>query len=224
METLKRYRACGTSTKLYFTFTLDPYFAPNWYAEAVTGASGFTQLNSGGSLYGYVVEIGAAEIVHEIEIRAREGDGGDWTHFILEFDLTLPCTTEQEVCCTDESVTIRWLGREGGIKQWTFTGVKTFDVRVGDANKFKNNNLQAQYSQRSNIYYGKVITSGSISKVQSDFLDELKYSIQAWEVDGTTVLPILINNESFDKYKSTQKFYDTSLAYIAAEEVRIQTQ
>lgn len=212
-----------------FSFSLEPYIAHNNIAScALVSAlpTGFTALtDSNGFLYGLIVDRDtASHIVHEIEFQVVHVDSTE-LDFILEFDLESVCTIEQEVCCREDSTTIRWLGREGGIKQWTFTGVKTFDVRIGEANRFKNNSLQAQYSQRSNIYYGKVITSGNITKVQADFLDELKYSIQAWEVvDDTSVLPILINNESFDKYKSTQKFYDVSLAYIAAEEVRVQTQ
>jgi len=229
MTILKKFISCDRAANPntwqgYFTFSLEPYYAPGWLCEAAEPPPvGFIELlTASGRLYGYTV-IGAATGSYEIVIQAANF-GGTYTQFILQFELGNDCPVEQVVCCNDSAVTIKWLGRESGIKQWVFSGVKEYSVRVGDANTFKNSNRQLQYSERKNIYNAKVITTGSITKAQSDFLDELKYSIQAWEVDGTTETPILINNDSFDKYKSNTKFYDISLAYVISEEVQVQTQ
>ena len=76
--------------------------------------------------------------------------------------------------------------------------------------------------KRKNVYTGKRVTTGDITKEQADYLDELKYSIQAWEWDGTTATPIMLVNDSFSKYKSTDKFFDVSAQYIISETVQIQ--
>lgn len=229
MTTLKRFFSCEESAtpntyQGYFPFSFDAYYSPGWVCNAVDAApTGFIELlDSAGNLYGYTV-IGAAAGVYEITIEAGNF-GGSYTQFSLEFTLQNSCATEQDIDCCDDNVTIKWLGREGAIKQWSFPGVREFDMKVGDAITFKNNSRQLQYAERKDIYTGKRITTGSITQEQVDFLDEVKYAIQVWEYDGTDYIPIVLSNDSFFKYKSTDKFFDISLQYVISEEIIMQSQ
>lgn len=219
---LKNYLICD-NTPTTTTFDLSPYMNAFAVEPLDVAPTGFTELyDSIGRLYGYQVAASALNTTYSLDIQAAPA-GGSYTTFTLNFDLTVECYTEVESCCKDGDIGIRWLSREGAIKEWNFTGVRSYDIRVGDANSFKNQNLQVQYSQRKDIYTGKIITTGNITKEVADFLDELKYSIQAWEWDGETATPIFINNDSFQKYKSTTKFYDVSLQYAIAQEIIVQT-
>lgn len=229
MITLKHFFSCEESASPntfqgYFPFSLDPYFAPGWICEAVDAPpTGFIELvDANDVLYGYTV-IGAAAGTYNITIQAANF-GGTYTQYNLEFVLGNPCATEQDTgCCSDDHATIRWLGREGGLKQWTFSGVREYDVRVGDANTFKNNSFESQYSQRKNIYSGKAVSTRFITKAQVDFLDELRYSIQAWELIDDVWTPILLDNDSFFKYTSKEKRFDLKFKYIFAKEIIMQT-
>lgn len=231
MILLKRYFICSDSST-GFTFSLEPFFTTPFVSPVTGPPSGFTELyNSYGSLYGYTVD-GASNGTYNIEINATElGDeDSDPVSFMLQFLVAEDCATEIESCCDENTTQIRWLGREGGIKQWNFPGIREFDIQVGDANTFKNADFQKSYSQRKDIYSGKRITTGDITKSQVDFLDELKYCIQAWEwtdedTPGTFyAIPILIDNGSFRKYDSKQKFFDVSVQYVLSSEIITQTQ
>lgn len=230
MITLKHFFSCEEAASPntfqgYFHFSLDPYYAPGWLCEAVDSPpTGFIELlDSNGVLYGYTV-IGANAGTYNITIQAANF-GGTYTQYNLEFVLQSSCATEQNIgCCATDNAVIRWLGREGGLKQWNFPGVREYDVKVGDANEFKNNNFQKQYSQRKDIYTGKSVSTGNISRSQVDFLDELRYSIQAWELIDDVWTPILLNNDSFFKYKTRDKLFDLTFRYVISEEIIMQTQ
>ena len=230
MITLKHFFSCEESAtpntfQGYFPFSLDPYFAPGWICEAADAPpTGFIELlDANGNLYGYTV-IGAAAGTYNITIQAANF-GGTYTQFNLEFVLQGECAVEQEIECCDESTTLKWLGVEGGIKGWSFTGVRFFKNNLGDANTFKNNDRQLQYSEKKNIYSAKRVTSGDIELEQRIFLEELAETIQAWEVDSDgNNIPILIANDAFPEYSSKDKFFDLSVQYIYAEERPRQTQ
>lgn len=230
MITLKRFFSCDESAvpntfQGYFPFSLDPYYAPGWLCEAADAPpTGFIELvDANDVLYGYAV-IGATTGSYEITIQAANF-GGSYTQFLLQFELGTECAVEQEIDCCDDSVTLKWLGVEGGIKQWSFPGVRFFKNTLGDANTFKNNSRQIQYSERKNIYAGKRVTTGDIELEQRNFLEELSESIQAWEVneDGENI-PILIANDSFPEYSSKDKYFDLAVQFIYATEKQIQTQ
>jgi len=230
MILLKKYFLCN-GNEGSFDFDLSPYYTTAYAYMVSAVPTGFTDLyNKYGSLYGFSIAPGTANGIYEIVIAATELGGGDVTEFMLKFQLATDCAAEIATCCDESAVGIRWLGREGGIKQWNFSGVKTFDVEVGDANTFKNSDMQLQYSQRKDIYNGKLVTTGNITKAQADFLDEVKYAIQVWEwTDSDTpgtfyAIPITVNNDSFTKYKSRDKLFDVSLKYVISQEVIIQTQ
>jgi len=226
--TLKKFFSCeesGTPNTYqgYFTFDFSPYYSPGWVCESVTAApTGFTEVTDfSGNLIGYTV-IGAAAGVHEIIIQAGNF-GGSYTEYLLEFTFQSSCGTEQDIECCSDSVTLKWLGVEGAIKQWVFPGVREFEIKTGDANTFKNSSKQIQYSERKDIYTGKRISIGNVTQDQLDFISECKYAIQVWEFDGTDYTPILVNNDSFFKYKTTDKFFDVSIQYILSDEIQVQT-
>lgn len=230
MTTLKRFFSCEESAtpntyQGYFPFSFDAYYSPGWVCNAVDAApTGFIELlDANGNLYGYTV-IGAAAGVYNITIEAGNF-GGSYTQYNLEFTLQSSCAAEQNIgCCATDNAVISWLGREGGIKQWNFPGVREYNIEVGDANTFKNSSYQTQYSQRKDIFTGKSVSTGNISREQVDFLDELRYSIQAWElVDGEWV-SILLDNGSFFKYKTRDKLFDLTFRYVISEEIIMQTQ
>jgi len=209
-------------TESYY-FDLSPYWA-NWFA-LVNGALpiGITAISNplNGCVFGFTVDELLVSGTTSVTINATRDTGESLGQFEIIFDKGV-CVTEQEVCC-DDGVVLKWLTDTGGIMQWVFSGVREFEIRVGDALTFKNTNNQIQYSQRKDVYLGKRVTSGDITLQQNIFLLQLRYSIQAWKYEGSNS-PILIDNDSFKVYKTTDKFFDISVQYIDAMEASIQTQ
>jgi hypothetical protein len=225
MDTIKEILVCKGNGNNYEYVNIDfsPYWV-NWFASVGALPSGVIKLQD--ALTGSVVAFGykysaLANGVTSITITVKKGTSsgdvvGQW---VIKFNKTA-CADIQDICCDSDALEIRWLSREGGIKSFKFNGVREFSYDVGDALRFKSFNSVAQYSQRKDIYKAKRLTTGDVSKTQLEYLSELKYSIQAWE--GTT--PILLNNESFKEYGTKDKFFDVSISYILANEIKIQTQ
>jgi hypothetical protein len=229
MITLKRFFSCKQSAvpntfEGVFYFSFEPYYAQGYVVESIDPPpTGFAEiLDSSLNVVGYLA-IGAAAGNYEIIVRAGNF-GGTYTEYLLEFEFTGDCAAEQQIDCCDDNVTIKWLGVEGAIKQWSFPGVRNFKYNLGDANTFKNANRQLQYSERKNIYAGKRVSTAFIELEQREFLEELSYCIQAWEYDGTTHTPIAIANDSFPEYSSKDKFFELSVQYVFAAEKIVQTQ
>ncbi len=226
--TLKNIQICDVThhpgyTESYY-FTLSPYWV-NWYASVVGSLPvGITAVTNplNGCVIGFVVDellvSGATQIV-TIDGFRDTGEGlGQFEIGFTKGD----CVSEIETCC-DDGVYLRWLSDNGGIMQWVFSGVREFEIRVGDALTFKNADNEIQYSQRKNIYSGARVTSGNITQEQFYFISQSKICIQAWEYDGSNS-PILIDNDSFKLFKNTDKFFDASIQYINAREQNTQTQ
>lgn len=128
-------------------------------------------------------------------------------------------------CCGDRN--IAWLNIQGGWQNYVFSGIKTFQVEVEGSKQFKNSNLEKKHSQIDGVYTGEIVTTGDIPKAHVDALDGLRYSIQAFLYNDDTEawdIPILIEPESFTKYKSNDKFYEVRIKFIYAEEILVQTQ
>lgn len=145
---------------------------------------------------------------------------------------------EVDNCCGGNMMIV-WLNREGGMQNYFFTGVRTFEMRAGDIKRFTDSTNITRYSQRGRVYRGMVLTTGPISKAEADMLDSLQYSIQAYHIDPEliglsdqlAVLPlpgqtrhILLDNQSYTKYKTRDKFYEVSIKFIYAEPVTVQGQ
>lgn len=224
--TIKNIMVCDVPHHAGFTesyyFTLENYWV-NWLAFVVGGLPvGITAItNSLGGVIGFTVDENLVSGNTTVTIEGQTDVGGSLGNFDINFSKGI-CVSEIEVCCEDGE-TIKWLGREGGIMQWVFSGVREFEIRVGDALTFKNGNNQIQYSQRKGIHSGTRSTSGDVTQIQSIFIKGATLSIQAWQYSGENY-PILIDNDSFKLFKSTDKFFDVSVQYIGADEVQIQTQ
>lgn len=225
--TLKTIQICDVPhhagyTESYY-FDLSPYWV-NWFA-LVSGSLpvGITAITNplNGCVIGFTVDENLVDGYTTVSIIGYKDTGESLGTFEINF-IKGVCVQEVELCCED-GVTLRWLSIEGGIMQWVFSGVREFEIRVGDANTFKNTNNQIQYSQRKDIYLGKRVTSGDITQEQYVFLYGAKVSIQAWEYESKNDA-ILIDNDSFKLFKSTDKFFDMSVQYINSQEQFTQTQ
>ena len=228
-RTIKDIQICDVPhhpgyTESYY-FTLSPYWN-NWFA-LVNGSLplGITAITNplNGCVIGFVVDellvSGATQIV---TIDGFRDTGESLGQFGVMFTKGV-CVTEVETCCDNEGASLKWLATNGGVMEWRFHGVREFEIRVGDALTFKNINNTIQYSQRKDIYNGSRVTSSSITKEEVLFIKEVKYAIQAWDYDGENIA-ILIDNDSFRLFKTTDKFFDISVQYIYADELQIQTQ
>lgn len=226
------YKNAQVCLGTYLNVPLDfNYLSVNWWVEVLTDPFP-PQMNATlDIIHNYsavsINTIPAGGIgARTLTIEVRDGDGGTvLATYDIVIDVVAVCIEEIEACC-DEAVYLRWLSPTGGIREWPFPGIREFEIRVGDALTFKNSNLQIQYSERKNIYSGKRVTSGNITRNVYDYLTSLKVAIQAWEYNPSTevLTPILVDNESFPTYTSKQKFYEFAVNYIIAAESIIQTQ
>lgn len=129
-------------------------------------------------------------------------------------------------CCTDQ-LNIAWLNRQGGWQNYIFTGIKTFEVRQDEGDTFKTFSKVLKWANKQEVYNGVIATTGNIPKAHVDYLDSLRYSIQAYLYNSTTNawdIPILLDSESFTKYGSRDKLFDISIAFIYSTELVIQSQ
>jgi len=214
------------SHPLNYYFNFDPYVV-GWTATYINGPlpTGITAIDN--EITGYTLGLSIDDnlttgtfTVNLVVFNPDETIYGYFDYVITRGE----CITEMDVCCGDGSgAVIRWLGVNGSVRQWTFPGVREFEVRVGDANTFKNTSRDLFYSERKNIYIGKRVSTGSITQAQMEYMAELRYSIQAWEWNNAWE-PIVVNNDSFPLSKSKQKFFDEFVSYVVAREVRVQTQ
>lgn len=137
-----------------------------------------------------------------------------------------------EVCCVEKKqCNIAWLPREGGWVNWIFTGIRTVKVKMKRANTFKQldecGDLALKYSERPDIYDALICTSGDITLTQTEYLDSLKESIQAFaynDDNGRFDIPVLVDSKSYTKYKTKDKFFEVKVSFIFATEIKVQTQ
>lgn len=229
MATLyKSIYLCSGTSPFQVNLDLSPFFL-DWWVDTTSKpvwVSEYQDSVSASTVAYAMPSSGVAAGTYRIEFDAFEDDasGTKIGDFYIEIIIPATCDALQDVCCSNDAVTLRWLNREGGISQWTFAGVRTFEMTLGDGNTFKNRDLEIFYSERKDVFNGKTVNTRQITKAQSDFLDELKYAVQAWEWDGETATPILLSNDSFIKYKSNTKIYEVSIKYLLAQQVIIQTQ
>lgn len=130
---------------------------------------------------------------------------------------------EIDNCCSDENVNIVWLNRQGGRGNFIFTQRKDFNVEIGKTNTYQSYDIK-RYSEIKNVYNGCKVYATGLSLNQIDFLDTLRYSIQAWVYVNETFIPILLDIGSFEKYNTKENMYEVSLSFIYAERLNIQRQ
>ena len=130
---------------------------------------------------------------------------------------------EIDNCCSDDNINIVWLNRQGGRGNFIFSQRKDFNVEIGDKKTYINNDIK-RYSEINKVYNGTKVYATGLTLNQIDFLDTLRYSIQAWVLKGTYFVPILLDISSFDKYNTKENMYEISLSFIYAEQINIQRQ
>ncbi len=129
--------------------------------------------------------------------------------------------------CCDNQCNIAWLNPQGGWQNYIFTGIKTFEVQQNDGETFKTLNKTIKWSERKDVYNAVICSTGNIPKSHVDYLDTLRFSVQAYLFNATTNLfdiPILLDSDSFTKYTTRQKLFDISVRFIKAKEIVIQRQ
>jgi hypothetical protein len=137
------------------------------------------------------------------------------------------CLTEFYDNCCDNQCNIAWLNPQGGWQNYIFTGIKTFEVDQDNGNTFKTSNKTIKWSERKEVYEATICTTGNIPKAHVDYLDSLRYSVQAFLFNPATNafdIPILVDSDSFTKYTSRQKLFDISIRFLKAKEIQVQTQ
>jgi hypothetical protein len=155
-----------------------------------------------------------------------ETEGEETIEYEVEINISNCNQVAYDNCC-DNQCNIAWLNLQGGWQNYIFTGIKTFEVDQDSGNTFKILNKTIKWSERKEVYNAVVCTTGSIPKAHVDYLDSLRYSIQAFLYNSTTNafdIPILIDSDSFVKYTSRQKLFDVSIRFLKAKEIQVQRQ
>lgn len=142
---------------------------------------------------------------------------------IVEFvnDLTEPIDS----CNNSESINLVWINREGGRSSYIFDQRKDFGITVGNEKTFDNNGV-IKYVSRGKQFENKTVYKKGLSKNEVDFLDSLRYSIQAWEYDAVNDIstPIVLDSNSFDKYNTKENLFEISFKYRLATYKEVQNQ
>lgn len=209
-----------------YYLNFDPYVL-GWTATYLngplpTGITAITNENNG-SLIGFSIYDTLGNGTFNIDLVVF--DTNDEVYGYFTYQITRgECIAEKAACCGTDSTIIRWLGLNGAVRQWTFSGVRELDIKVGEANTFKTLDRELQYSERKNIYIGKRATTGHISYDDVDYLAELRLAVQAWEWNYDKWDSIVVANDSFSLKKARQKYFDESVSYVVSREIIVQTQ
>jgi hypothetical protein len=188
-------------------------------ATSFTGVPSFVAVVPFGNLLGLIIlgnTVGAFTFTFEV----------DGEVFLVEINVNT-CITEFYDNCCDNQCNIAWLNPQGGWQNYIFTGIKTFEVQQDNGNTFKTSNKTIKWSERKEVYEATICTTGNIPKSHVDYLDSLRYSVQAFLFNPATNafdIPILLDSESFTKYTSRQKIFDISIRFLKAKEIQVQTQ
>lgn len=129
-----------------------------------------------------------------------------------------------DICC-DTQHNIVWFNRQGGWQNYIFTQRVDTEVEVGKATTFINNGI-VKYSDRGRVYNAVTLYATGITKTEIDYLDTLRYSIQAYEFDKDTLtfIPILVESNSFNKYNTKENMYEVNISFKYATQLDIQKQ
>lgn len=130
-----------------------------------------------------------------------------------------------ENCCSDTDTNIVWFNRQGGWQNYIFNQRFDNSVEVGKSSTFINNGI-VKYADRGRVYNSKTVYITGLSKTEIDYLDTLRYCIQAYEFNKTTLVfsPILLESVNFNKYNSKENMYEINLTYKYATQLDVQKQ
>jgi len=193
---------------------------PSWF-EFDTDKSGcqnnfwFNTPNVAGE---YVVEYQLSRLIGDSFVVVGSGK--------LIITVNIPCSITNNICC-EKSSTIAWMTREGGWRTFGFEGVKSFRVELGSGEQYTNKSLERRWSERNSYYDGLIVSTKAIDKAQSDLIESLKTSVQAYLFNEDTQafdIAIKVQQGSYEKYRSNSKIIDERLTFIIAKEKVIQRQ
>lgn len=221
-DLVKTYTLCIGNRK---TVLLDlNTYSVNWYAvSATTNGSMAPLYRPDGSILGwdfYNATPGTYTVVVNVKKGTADGDGlGTYTVSVIVKEV---CTTLTTNCC--EGLNIVWYNRQGGLQNFYFNGKsREFNVQQKDVAQYIDAQNIARFSRKKQVYRGVVVSAGDITKDQVDLLDYLRISIQQY-VDATEdALPIIVDPDSFTKYRRNDKFYDVTITFFYATPINIQT-
>lgn len=202
-ETLPGGRLFNTyGSESWFTPVINPYFS---------------------NLIGYTI---TAPAIGSYSIQFTELVNGEVVTWTIILNVLVDRYNVFQNCCGDRN--IAWLNIQGGWQNYIFTGIKTFNIDAGRDKQYKTSDYVLRHSEISGVYDGELLTTGDIPKSHADLLDGLKAkSIQAYlfnDDSGTWDIPILIDRDSYVKYKSRDKFFEVRVKFIYATEILIQSQ
>ena len=155
-----------------------------------------------------------------------ETEGEETIEYEVDINISNCNQVAYDNCC-DNQCNIMWLNPQGGWQNYIFTGIKTFEVEQDNGNTFKTVSKVIKYTEKKEVYNAMICTTGNIPKSHVDYLDSLRYSIQAYLFNSNTNtwdIPILLDSESFTKYTSRDKLFDVAVRLLFAKEIQIQRQ
>jgi hypothetical protein len=202
--------------------------SPTWYAEDVEFDNQFeifhNEIGSSTAINFYSGNVSVGDYSATFEVWDNVPDEGESVEYQLLIHVISAddCAERYANCCG--GVNMQWLNQVGGMQNYYFNGVRTFEVSQDEAKRYIDYNSIARYTDRGNVYNGEIVSTKAIPKAHADMLDSLRYAIQAWVNVDDVLYPIVIDNESYTKYKSKDKKYDVYVKFIYSEPIRIQTQ
>ena len=202
--------------------------SPTWYAEALEFDNAFEiyydLTNNAKSVNFFSGNISVGDYSATFEVWDDVPDVGESVEYqiLIHVIAASECSDRYSNCCG--GVNMQWLNQVGGMQNYYFNGVRTFEVSQEEAKRYIDYNSIARYTERGNVYNGEIVSTKAIPKAHADLLDSLRYAIQAWVNVDDVLYPVVIDNESYTKYKSKDKKYDVYVKFIYAEPVKIQTQ
>lgn len=147
----------------------------------------------------------------------------------IKITVTNCFSLDQELCFagSDNKINIAWLNRLGGWNSYIFSSKKIFGKDIGDNKIMKATGHSLKKISIENVFDSVIVPSGVIPRSHLDFVDEFKYTIQAYVFNDITALwdiPIIIDGNSFELRKEGEGFFKYEFAFKFAREILIQSQ
>jgi len=229
MKVWREYFVCDTDSLFQIGMNFELYFE-HYYVVLTSAVSPFVpdtyRLDGSFQSFNFFPEFGTVGTSYEavVAVYKNTPSGTKIGDFKIIVNVLEDCTNLYSNCCTANSVNVQWVNQAGGMQNYYFNGVQTIEVSQENAKRFIDPNNIARYSERGQVYDGKIISTKKIPQSHVDLLDSLRYSIQAYINVDDVLFPIIIDPESYTKYKSKDKVFDVFLKFIFADPVKIQTQ
>ena len=146
--------------------------------------------------------------------------------YCLIIEVVNSLTEQITVCDKSDNINLVWITREGGRASYIFDQRKDYGTNLGESKSYDNNGY-LRFINRGKNFENKTVYKTGLSNDEVDYLESLKYSIQAWEYNSTTdtLIPIIINTDSsINKYSSKSKVNEVVIKYRLATYKNIQNQ